>query len=49
MRMKTKLSKCEEYRSVFLDMDLSRKEREVSKERILMLKEEIIQKEKQPE
>ena len=34
---------------VFLETDLSRDEREVRKERILKLKEERIQKEKQPE
>ena len=28
MRMKAKLRECEEYRSVFLEMDLSREERE---------------------
>ena len=48
MRMKTKLRECEEYRSVFLEMDPSREEREVKKERILKLKERI-QKEKQHE
>ena len=42
MRMKAKLRECEEYRSVFLEIDLSREEREVRK-----LKEERIQKEGQ--
>ena len=28
MRIKAKLRECEEYRSVFLEMDLSREERE---------------------
>ena len=32
MRIKTKLRECEEYRSVFLEMDLSREERERGKE-----------------
>ena len=41
--------KCEEYRSVFLEMDLSREEREVRKARVMRLKEERIQKERQQE
>ena len=45
MRMKAKLRECEEYRSV-LEMDLSR---EGGKARIMKLKEEKIQKEKQQE
>ena len=49
MRMKTKLRECEEYRSVFLEIDLSREEREVRRARVLKLKEERIQKEKQQE
>ena len=39
MRMKAKLRECEEYRSVYLEMDLSREEREVRKERLMKLKE----------
>ena len=49
MRMKAKLRECEEYRSVFLEMDLSREEREVRKARVMRLKEERIQKERQQE
>ena len=45
MRMKATLRECEEYRSVFLEMDLSREEREVRKARVMKLKEERIQKE----
>ena len=48
MRMKAKLRECEEYRSVFLEMDLSREEREVRKARVMKLKERI-QKERQQE
>ena len=40
MKMKAKLRECEEYRSVFLEMDLSREEREVRKARVMKLKEE---------
>ena len=47
MRMKAKLRECEEYRSVFLEMDLSREEREVRKARVMKLKEERTQKERQ--
>ena len=47
MRMRAKLRECEEYRSVFLEMDLSREEREVRKARVMKLKEERIQKERQ--
>ena len=47
MRMKAKLRECEEYRNVFLEMDLSREEREVRKARVMKLKEERIQKERQ--
>ena len=47
MRMKAKLRECEEYRSVFLEMDLSREEREVRNARVMKLKEERIQKERQ--
>ena len=49
MRMKAKLRECEEYRSVFLEMNLSREEREVRKARVMRLKEERIQKERQQE
>ena len=49
MRMKAKLRECEEYISVFLEMDLSREEREVRKARLMKLKEESIQKEMQQE
>ena len=49
MRMKAKLRECEEYRSVFLEMDLSREEREVRKARVMKLKEERILKERQQE
>ena len=49
MRMKSNMTDYEEYSSVFLEMDLSREEREVRKARIMKLKEEIIQKEKQQE
>ena len=44
MRMKAKLRECEENRSVFLEMDLSREEREVRNARVMKLKEERIQK-----
>ena len=47
MRIKAKPRECEEYRSVFLEMDLSREEREVRKARVMKLKEERIQKERQ--
>ena len=47
MRMKAKLRECEEYRSVFLEMDLSREEREVRKARVMKLKEDRIQKDRQ--
>ena len=40
IRMKAKLRECDEYSSVFLDMDLSREEREVRKARVMKLKEE---------
>ena len=40
MKMKAKLRECEEYRSVFLELDLSREEREVRKARVMKLKEE---------
>ena len=49
MRMKANLRECEEYRSVFLEMDLTREEREIRKARVMKLKEERIQKERQQE
>ena len=44
--MKAKLRECED---TFLEMDLSREEREVRKARVMKLKEERIQKERQYE
>ena len=46
--MKAKLRESEEYRSV-LEIDLSREDSEVRKARVLMLREERMQKEKQQE
>ena len=49
MRMKAKLRECEEYISVFRDGYVEGREREVRKTRVMKLKEEIIQKERQQE
>ena len=38
MRMKARLRECEEYRSVFVEMDLLREERVVRKARVMKLK-----------
>ena len=49
MRIKTKLRECEEYKRVFREGSVEGRVREVWKARILKLKEERIQKEKQHE
>ena len=49
LRIKAKLRECEEYISVFRDVSVEgrEREREVRKARVMNLKEEIIQKERQ--
>ena len=49
MRIKTKLRECEECRNVFRGGSVEGGEREVRKARVMMLKEERIQKERQQE